>query len=215
MLTAVILSGIVIGILQLDVTKDYLADRIERQIEQTYKAELNIGDVDGFLPFQMSLYDVALLRSGETDTDTLVSVQQVDSEIDVWGLLQNKLSIVGFSLQSPEVNLRSDKNGRLVLLEGRPETKKRQRLDGDPWLSRIEIIAPNVKIENGNVHLEAESDNHQIGNLPSSFSLTNINASWPFYLTGLMMIFSLCLITTQRLKNTPTHADCESTMNGN
>jgi len=177
LLTAVILSGIVIGILQLDVTKDYLADRIERQIEQTYKAELNIGDVDGFLPFQMSLYDVALLRSGETDTDTLVSVQQIDSEIDVWGLLQNKLSIVGFSLHSPEVNLRSDKNGRLVLLEGRPETKKRQRLDGDPWLSRIEIIAPNVKIENGNVHLEAESDNHQIGNLPSSFSLTNINAS--------------------------------------
>ena len=30
--------------------------------------------------------------------------------------------------------------------------------------------------------------------------LTNINASWPFYLTGLMMIFSLCLITAQRLK---------------
>ncbi|WP_445664761.1 AsmA family protein [Fodinibius sp. AD559] len=177
LLTAVVLSGIIIGILQLDVTKNYLADRIEQQVEQTYKAELNIGDVDGFLPFQMSLYDVTLLRSDESEADTLVSVKQVDSEIDVWELLQNKLTIVGFSLQSPEVNLRSDKNGRLVLLEHRSEAKKRQRSDGDPWLSRIEIIAPNVSIESGYVYLETEADRHQIGNLPSSFSLTNINAS--------------------------------------
>ena len=177
LLTAAVLSAIGIGILQLDVTKNYLVDRIQQQVEQTYKAELNIGDADGFLPFQMSLYDVALLRSDENDADTLVSVQQVDSEIDVWGLLQNKLSIVGFSLQSPEVNLRSDNNGRLVLLERRPEAKKRQRSDDNPWLSRIEIIAPNVSIENGKVHLKAHSDRHQIGNLPLSFSLTNINAS--------------------------------------
>ena len=177
LITAAILSGIVIGILQLDVTRDYLANRIERQVERTYKAELNIGDVDGFLPFQMSLHDVALLRSNDSAGDTLISVQRVDSEIDVWGLLQNNLTIVGFSLQSPEVNLRSDKDGKLVLLERRPEAKKRQRLNDDPWLSRVEILARNVSIENGNIHLEAESDDHQIGNLPSSFSLTNINAS--------------------------------------
>ncbi|MFW6020095.1 MAG: cytochrome c biogenesis protein ResB [Bacteroidales bacterium] len=30
--------------------------------------------------------------------------------------------------------------------------------------------------------------------------LTNINASWPFYLTGLAMVFSLFLITAQRMK---------------
>ena len=30
--------------------------------------------------------------------------------------------------------------------------------------------------------------------------LTNINASWPFYLTGLMMVFSLCLISAKRMK---------------
>ncbi|PAU95766.1 hypothetical protein CK503_01520 [Aliifodinibius salipaludis] len=177
MFVAVVLSGIVIGVLQLDVTQNYLEGRIERQIGQTYKAELNIGDIDGFLPFQMSLYDVALLHSGEADGDTLVSVKQIDSKIDVWGLLQNKLTIVGFSLQSPEVNLRSNEKGRLVLLERRPEAEKRRRLEGEPWLGRIEIIAPNVSIENGNVHLEAETDRHQIGNLPTSFSLKNINAS--------------------------------------
>lgn len=175
--TAVVFSGIVIGILQLDVTKNYLADRIERQVEQTYKAELNIGDIDGFLPFQMSLYDVALLSSDQANADTLVTVQQVDSEIDAWGLLQNKLTIVGFSMQSPEVDLRLGKNGRLLLLERTTEVEKRQRLAGDPWLSSIEIIAPNVSIENGNVRLQSESDGHEIGILPSSFSLTNINAS--------------------------------------
>ncbi|NIT57199.1 MAG: hypothetical protein GWN00_13490, partial [Aliifodinibius sp.] len=44
-------------------------------------------------------------------------------------------------------------------------------------MGRIEIIAPNVNIESGIVHLKAETDKHQIGNLPSSFSLKNINAS--------------------------------------
>jgi len=177
LLAAAVLSGIVIGVLQLDVTKNYLANRIERQVEQTYKAELNIGDIDGVLPFRMSLYDVALLRSDDTEADTLVSVQQVDSEIDVWGLLQNKLTIVGFSLQSPEVRLRSGENGRLILLERRKEAEQRQQADSNPWLSRIEIIAPDVNIESGIVHLKAETDKHQIGNLPSSFTLNNINAS--------------------------------------
>ena len=177
LLIAVVLSGIIIGILQLDLTKNYLANRIEQQIEETYKAELNVGDIDGFLPFQMNLYDVVLLRDNETSGDTLISVQRVDSEIDVWGLLQNKLTIVGFSLQSPEINLQSDENGKLILLERRPDAQKRQRLDGEPWLSRVEILAPSVSVENGNVHLESESGDHQIGNLPSSFSLTNINAS--------------------------------------
>ncbi|HKL03646.1 MAG TPA: AsmA family protein, partial [Cryomorphaceae bacterium] len=137
LLIAVVLSGIIIGILQLDLTKNYLAKRIEQQIEETYKAELNVGDIDGFLPFQMSLYDVALLRDNETSGDTLISVQRVDSEIDVWGLLQNKLTIVGFSLQSPEINLQSDENGKLLLLKRRPDAQKRQRLDGEPWLSRV------------------------------------------------------------------------------
>ena len=177
LITATVLSGIVIGVLQLDVAKNYLADRIERQIEDTYKAELNIRDVDGFLPFEISLYDVTLLRTDDADTDTLASIEQLDSEIDVWGLLQNKLTIVGFSLESPEINLRSDENGKLVLLERRVDAKKRHAVNDDTWLSRIEIIAPSVSIKNGHVHLKAETDKHQIGNLPSPFSLRNINAS--------------------------------------
>lgn len=176
LLVAVLLSGIAVGLLQLDVTKNYLANRIEQQIEQTYRADLSIGDIDGFLPFRLSLHDVILQRNEQQRQDTLLTINQIDSEIDVWGLLQNKLTIVGFSVQQPEVWLESDHEGKLDLLKRKTVRKKRD-IDSDAWFGNVEIIAPSVNVSEGIFHLEDETREHQIGNLPPSFSLKNISAS--------------------------------------
>ncbi|MEL7834979.1 hypothetical protein [Fodinibius sp. Rm-B-1B1-1] len=172
-----LLGGIVIGVLQLDVTKNYLANQIEQEIEKTYITELEIGGIDGFLPFWVSLHDVSLMKGDTVNADTLLAINQIDSRVDVWGLLQNKLTIVGFSMQQPEVHLTSDENGRLVFLERRPNAKKRSASGINNLLERVEIIAPQVQITDGEVHLEAETKEHQIGNLPINFSLNNLNTT--------------------------------------
>lgn len=176
LLTVGILLGAVIGLLQLDVTQDYLADRIEQQVEDTYKADLVIGDIDGFLPFQLNLYDATIIRKDSLSSDTLASVQRISSQIDVWGLLQNKLTITGFSVDDPRVWLRSDEEGKLKFLERRlrVETPTSQT-ESEPWLSDIEVIAPDVEVGSGTLYLASATTKNQIGNLPQSFSVTNIN----------------------------------------
>lgn len=177
MILIALIGGIAIGVLQLDVTQNYLANRIETQLEQTYKADLSIGDIEGFLPFHLRLNDVVLSRVEDESTDTLLTINQINSEIDVWGLLQNRLTIVGFSVERPQAWLTSNEQGRLVLLEPKPRTEIKEERDRDPWLSRVEIVAPNVNITNGELTLEAETRRHQIGNLPLNFTLKNINSS--------------------------------------
>lgn len=164
--------------LQLDVTHDYLADRIEQQIERTYKADLTVGDIDGFLPFRLNMHDVVLAREDSLAPDTLASIDRIGSHIDVWGLLQNKVSITGFSVDKPRVRLRSDEDGKLRFLERKvPGTKVQDSSTDEPWLSRVEIIAPDVSITEGSVYLESSTRKNQIGNLPQSFSITNIDAA--------------------------------------
>ncbi|MGM0546260.1 MAG: hypothetical protein ACQEST_06005 [Bacteroidota bacterium] len=170
-------AGIAIGLLQLDITKDYLANRLEHQLQQNYNADLSIGDIDGFLPFYVQMQDVTLARVEDGTNDTLLTIDRIDSEIDAWALLQNRLTIVGFSVERPRAWLKSNEEGRLVLLDRKQPKKPRQETDREPWLSRVEIVAPDVSISEGEVSLEAKTRRHQIGNLPPNFSLKNINAS--------------------------------------
>jgi len=175
LLTILLVVAAAIGLLQLDVTQDYITDRIEQQVEHTYKADLSIGDLDGFLPFQLNLHDVMLTRTDSASSDTLLTVQQMSSKIDVWGLLQKKVTITSFSVDKPKLRLRSDAQGKIRLLERNPEPSKGTSKSGrEPWLSSVEIVAPGVSVKDGAVYLESTTTKNQIGNLPPSFSLSNI-----------------------------------------
>lgn len=177
LLTILFVGGAVIGLLQLDVTQDYLTDRIERKVESTYKAELSVGDLDGFLPFQLTLHDVTLARSDSADTDTLLTLKQMNSKIDLWGLLQNQVTITGFSLDQPKLWVQLDEQGNIRFLERQSrETENIRDPQEEPWLGSIEIIAPSVQIRDGNIFLQSATTRNQIGQLPPSFTLSDIQA---------------------------------------
>lgn len=178
LLIVVILLGALLGALQLDMTQNYLADRIEQQVQQRYKATLSVGEIDGFLPFRLNMHDVVLVQKDSANADTLASVNRIGSQIDVWSLLQNKVSITGFSVDRPRLWLRSGDEGKMKFLEHRESrTKTPDAQDKEPWLSTVEIIAPNVKITDGAIHLESSTKRTQIANLPQSFSLSDINTA--------------------------------------
>lgn len=174
LLVIVILSGVAIGLLQLDVTQTYLADKIEQKVEQKYKANLSIGEIDGFLPFGLVLKDVVLAENDSSRSDTLAIVKTVKTKIDLWGLLQNKVSIYGFSVDRPQIWLGMGERGGLHFLEKsvRDQSKK---AGTEPWLTKVEVIAPTVEITDGMVFVKALSNSL---NLPPSFSFSDINAEF-------------------------------------
>jgi len=174
----IIVAGGIIGLLQLDITQDYLSDRIEQNVEASYQADLSIGDLDGFLPFRFELHDVTLARKDSVVTDTIATVKNVSSKVDIWGLLLNKITITGFSVEQPQVQLRSDERGKLILLDReKAKVRNEEPQEGASWLANVEILAPEVNITDGAVRITSETSKNQIGNLPQSLSISDINST--------------------------------------
>ncbi|TYP94929.1 Uncharacterized protein involved in outer membrane biogenesis [Fodinibius salinus] len=179
LLVILIVGGCLIGVLQLDVTQNYLVDNIEQRVEQNFHAKLEIGDVGGFLPFNISMQDVVLVNTYSASEDTVASVQNLTSQIAVWGLLQNELAITGFRLDKPRLWIRSDEEGRRRLLIPKKDNLAEDSKSAEEgWFSSVEIVAPALEITDGTLHLTAATKKNKIGNLPQSFALTDIEASF-------------------------------------
>ncbi|HET6527328.1 MAG TPA: AsmA family protein, partial [Balneolaceae bacterium] len=177
LLAIVILAGAAIGLLHLDVTQNYLAQRIEQKVEKKYAANLSIGAIEGFVPFGLKLNHVVLTENHSSRSDTLAAVESLKMNMDLWGLLQNKISINEFAIDGIKIWLRGDENGVLTFLQ-----KNEQKLpDGqhdEPWFSTVEVLAPTIEINDGAVYVTSFSENSEVLDLPSSFSLTNIGADF-------------------------------------
>ncbi len=182
-LILLIVSASVIGLLQLDITQDYLLDRVKDRISQDYKTQITIGDVDGFLPFNIELRDVVIANGDSSRTDTLAKIDGVTSHIDVWGFLQNKVTITGFTLENPEIWVRKRADGRIVFLE-RKEARQDTSAPESRWLNNVEILAPQIEIIDGTAHLESLTEKGNIVDLPSLVTLSNLNTQFFLEWTG-------------------------------
>lgn len=179
LLLALIVSGAVVGLLQFDTAQDYLVDRVEQQVEQNYEAELTIGDLDGVLPFSLALHDVVLTDTDSTRADTLAKVEYLEGEVDIWSLLQNRVSVTNLTVAQPRVWLRMENSGRVEFLHrSKTATRSGKSKEEQSWFSDTEYIAPAIEVVGGAVYMN--SLDKQLLNLPSTFGLTGINADFFF-----------------------------------
>ncbi|NGP76873.1 hypothetical protein G3570_09530 [Balneolaceae bacterium YR4-1] len=177
-----ILAGGLLGILQMQVTKNYISERIESDFGKAYNAKLEIRELDGLIPFNFQLQDVSLVDSSATDSlpgDTLASVQQINASLDIWSLFQNKISITGFSVSSPRVRLLSSESGGYTLGKSLTRKEKLQwAADDEPgWMPNIEIVAPQLTISDGEVFIEKLHGDYARINLPEPLSIRNISTN--------------------------------------
>ncbi|HKK46103.1 MAG TPA: hypothetical protein VJ964_11320 [Balneolaceae bacterium] len=171
LLVIVIIAGSVLGLLQLDATQDYIANRIEQRVNKSYKAKLSIGDVSGFLPFRMRLNNVVLVTDDSVSTDTLAAVDHIDTQIDIWGLLQRKISISSFTMAKPRIWLQTNEEGKIVYMKRRTsvDTVAASR-QGNSWISGVEILAPQMEISKGYIYVMSPDRKRQ------NFSFSGINS---------------------------------------
>lgn len=179
----VFLAGGIFGLLQLDTSKLYITERIEAEFQKQYKNNLSIGELDGFLPFNMEFQDVVITTSDSIRSDTLVNINRINSEVDVWGLLQNRLIITGFSVDEPVVTLRRDDADEIIFLEKKTTASGEAAQSNRMIVPRVEIIAPMVSILNGRLFFEPVNGRIRSGNLPDSYAVENINADFFLELT--------------------------------
>ncbi len=183
LLIVIVLGGGVLGLLQLDATKDIIAEKIENDFRKNYNGRLTIGSVEGLLPFNAELTDVTLTSTPDSATaDTLIRIKKARVGIDVWGLFQNKLSIDAFALEEPSVRLLSDGAGSYTLARAlkKKEDPQPRELSTDEvtssWIENIEIIAPQVNIAGGSIFIEKFYGTSENVKLPEPLQVDDINS---------------------------------------
>ncbi|MGK7368961.1 MAG: AsmA family protein, partial [Candidatus Halalkalibacterium sp. M3_1C_030] len=183
LLITMIFAGGLLGVLQMQATKGYIADNIENNFGNAYNAELEIQQLDGLIPFNFQLQNVIVIDANSDDSlsaDTLLSIEQVNASLDVWSLFQNKISITGFSVKSPKVKLLSDGNGGYTL--GRSLQRKRESLEdavaGETgWTPNVEIVAPQLTVNDGELFIEKLYEDYARINLPEPLRIRDVNTA--------------------------------------
>jgi hypothetical protein len=182
-LIVIVMVGGVLAILQLDATKDIIAEKIENDFRKNYNGRLAIGKLEGLLPFSAELSDVTLTTAPDSATaDTLLRIKNAQVGIDVWGLFQNKLSIDAFALEEPSVRLLADGSGSYTLARTLKKKKDPQpeQLSTDDvtssWIKNIEIIAPQLSISNGAFFIEKFYGTSKNVTLPEPLQVDDVNA---------------------------------------
>jgi len=187
LLLIILVGGSVFGLLQLETSKNYIAAQIiEKSFNSRYHGSLNIGNLDGLMPFRYELDNVTVTLPSAADSslaDTLLSFGRLETQIDLWRLLQNKLSIIDFEVENPRVRMLSDGEGRYTLMhafQARSPVPERSSEEMLPrrWIDRVEIIAPLLTIEDGFLYVDKI---HNAGgntvHLPEPFTAESINAT--------------------------------------
>lgn len=182
-LFVLIACGGLLGILQMQVTKGYLTERIEDDFGKNYRAELKIGDLDGLIPFNVQLQNVVVVDRYMVDSpgkDTLVNIEQINASLDVWSLFQNKISITGFSVTSPKVKFVSDGSGGYTLgksLKRKATSVQKEVQEHTGWTPNIEIVAPQLVVNDGEIFIEKLYGAYNKLQLPVPLRIRNINTS--------------------------------------
>jgi hypothetical protein len=149
-LSILIFSGIILGLVQLDSVKTYIATRIETNFSERYNGVFTIGALDGTIPFTFQLRDVNLYA----DSSSVVSVFHSDSlsaNLDILALLQQRFVVTGLNINAPSIIIDNQSNNSLLYA-----IKKKDHLTVDIDSTEIsnpffEILAPRATITNGSI----------------------------------------------------------------
>lgn len=181
----VVIGGGIFGLLQLDTSKNYIETQIiEKSFNSRYQGRIDIGDLDGLMPFRFVLDEVAItVPSGDSAgiaTDSVLTLTRLETQIDLWQLLQNKISINAFRVQDPRLRLLSDSEYGYSLQRAF-KTRRSVESDSVPlsrkWIERIEIIAPLLTIQNGSVYVDHLRQKNPAFDLPEPFTVESINTT--------------------------------------
>jgi len=179
--TVILFAGGIFLMLQTEPARDYLTERAETWFNNNFEGTLHIGEIGGFLPLQMELRDVVL----EHEDRTIVTVDNLRLQVDLFALLRSSLVINDLALQNPTAYLRTDEQGGYTLAnvfnripdQRKPESRQdtSQRVSFTRPFRSLEIFAPFVQVENGTLHLENLPNGTQSRYLSEPFRVEQIH----------------------------------------
>lgn len=174
----VFVGGGLFGIIQLDVSKTYIANKIEENFSTKYNGVFTIGELDGLIPFSIQLKDVNLYPDSSSVTSVFKS-DSISTNLDVIALFQKRFVVTGLQIKEPKVLIDSKSKISLTYaLQKKKQVEIKDSIQSNAPF--FEILAPNVTINNGSVLVKGAFNKQNNPNLPDSLLFKNIDLTMFF-----------------------------------
>jgi hypothetical protein len=144
---------LVIGLLQLPMSKSFLRYKAISSFNTQYEGTLVIEDLGGFLPFTLSLENGRIYEPGDT-TKPVLSFEQASVQVNWWQILQRNLAVSSMSIDKPTLYL--DRYDGQLTISRAFARKDIAETEPSPQTGAIfpleaEIYAPGVSVAGGNL----------------------------------------------------------------
>jgi len=179
LLVLLLVSGLLLGALQLPVSKSYITGQIVNAFDNQYNGRATIGSMQGFIPFRTQLNDVQFFPANSadnTDRDVQLSVDELFISIDIWQLVTGNINITELDLRSPDMELRRDESGLTIIDLFTRSTPADTSERAGNFITSFSIFAPQISMTNGRVKVDSSVYTITDYALPDSLLLTNLNA---------------------------------------
>lgn len=195
---------IVVGLLQLPHSQNYIKNEVETAFNQQYEGDLHVESVSGFLPFSATVHGVEFTHPDFPD-DPVLLVSRAEINISWWYLLQRSFVVSSFQVQSPVVNLkRADDRSNVTAVFTRNESGVSEPDPADSEegsASTLQIItdasvyAPLLSIDEGTLTADHSIQIPENLALPTPLLINNIYLDVFLEATEDQIFFDLASLT--------------------
>lgn len=193
--------AIIVGVLQLPQSKEYINEEITELFAAQFEGSLQIEQISGFLPFSATLHNGNFYAPHDPDTPVL-SFETMGIEITWWNLFQRNFTISSFEVNSPSLKLSmtDDESLSVVTAFRQKETESNDsdtRSDRVRFLEQISLFAPVIQVNNGMIDIDDSIDLPEAADLPEAFMVENLNFSIFLELSDTQIFFDLPNFTAE------------------
>ena len=192
---ALLSMAILVGVLQLPQSKEYINEEITGLFSTQFEGNLQIEQISGFLPFSATLHNGVFYAPGQPDLSVL-SFETMEIKITWWNLFQRTFTISSFEVNSPTLKLTMTEDDKLsiasVFSQIEPESLiPESQTERIRFLDRINIFAPIIQTNNGTIEVDQSIQLPEAMGLPNEFLIENLNFSIFLDLTDTQIFFDL------------------------
>ncbi len=164
--TVIVISGVLYGVLQLPVTKNLLAEEIEKQFNTDRQAFLEVNKLSGHIPFSFALEDIQLFADSSRSR-SILSVDSMQAGLDLRGWFSNQIIVPSIEVYNPRLSLDFNENLGSSFSKTRVQETQNQNTDSTESGSNIGLLFPRILVEKGSLILS------NIPNQDSLFATTS------------------------------------------
>lgn len=173
LLTAIVLAGVVLLLLQTQIGKNTTAAYIQNWFNDRYEGELTIGELDGRLPFWADATDLLITHeSSEGQIDTVAHAERVEFRPEWGDVFTRRFSLHDIRVQKAHLNLDFSESYEVKAFKPR-QTER----DIAEEITGRALYLPNIRIDESSISISNLYDGNDAFHIPDNIRITDINTT--------------------------------------